>query len=89
MQADRRVTVEDKLSVNKLAGIFPSQIAPMQEGGATTSTDVAEQFPDLTEIGKTSKESVSVEQGQQLQAAEPDQCVSKVKAKPITETLTQ
>ena len=50
---------------------------------------MAEQFPDATEDGKTSKESVSVEQGQLLRAAEPDQCVLKVKAKPIPETPTQ
>ena len=55
----------------------------------TSSTDVAEQFPDATEVGKTSKESVSVEQGQLLRAAKPDQCVLKVKAKPIPEMPTQ
>ena len=44
LQADRRVTVEDKSSVNMLAGFSLSQIAPMQEGVATSSTDVAEQF---------------------------------------------
>ena len=89
LQADRRVTVEDKSSVNMLAGFSPSQIAPMQEGVATSSTDVAEQFSDPTEVSKTPKESVSVEQGQPLRAAEPDPCVSKVKAKPIPETPTQ
>ena len=41
--------------MNKLARLFPSQIAPVREGGASSSTDVAQQFPDLTEIGKTSK----------------------------------
>ena len=71
--SDRRVTVDDMSSANALAGFFPSQIAPMQEGGATSSTDVAEPFPDATEVGKTSKESVSAEQGQQLRASEPDQ----------------
>ena len=61
----------------------------MQEGVATSSTDVAEQFSHPTEVSNTSKESVSVEQGQPLRAAKPDQCVSKVKAKPILETPTQ
>ena len=61
----------------------------MQEGVATSSTDVAEQFSHPTEVSNTSKESVSVEQGQPLRAAEPNQCVSKVKAKPILETPTQ
>ena len=51
-----------KSSVNMLAGFSPSQIAPMQEGVATSSTDVAEQVSDTTEASKTSKESVSVEQ---------------------------
>ena len=50
----------------------------MQEDGATSSTDVAEPATDSTEVDKTSKESVSVEQGQLLRAAEPDQCVLKV-----------
>ena len=61
----------------------------MQEGVATSSTDVAEQFSHPTEVSNTSKESVSVEQGQPLRAAELNQCVSKVKAKPILETPTQ
>ena len=39
--------------------------------------------------GKTSKESVSFEQGQLLRAAEPVQCVSKVKPKSIPETPIQ
>ena len=50
----------------------------MQEVGATSS-DVAEPATDSTEIYKTTKESVSVEQGQLLRAAEPDQGVLKVK----------
>ena len=68
-----RVTVEGKSSVNKLAGVFPSQITTVQ------STDVAEPVTDSTEVYKTAKESVSVEQGQLLRAAEPDQCVLKMK----------
>ena len=84
LQADRRVTVEDKSSLDMLAGFSPSEIAPMTEGVAMSSTDVAEQFAD--QQSKTSKESVTVEQGQPLAAAEPGQCVSKVKAKPIPET---
>ena len=89
LQADRRLTVDDKSSVNTLTGFSPAQMAPIQEGGASSSTDVAEQFPDPAEVGKTSKESVSIEQGQPLRAAEPDQCASKVSAKPIPETPTQ
>ena len=72
MQANWRVTVEGKSSVSKLAGFFPSQITTVQEGGATSSTDVAEPVTDSTEVGKTSKESVAVEQGQLLRAAERD-----------------
>ena len=79
MQANWQVTVDGKSSVNKLAGVFPSQITTVQEGGTTSSTDVAEPATDSTEVDKTPKESVSVEQGQLLRAAEPDQCVLKVK----------
>ena len=61
----------------------------MQEDGAMSSTDVAQQFSDATEVGKTSKESVSVEQRQLLRAAEPFQCVLEVKAKAVRETSTQ
>ena len=89
LQADRHVAVEDKSSVNMLAGCSPSQSAQMQEGVATSSIDVAEQFSDPTDVSKTSKESLSVEQGQPLRAAEPDQFVSKMKATPIPETPTQ
>ena len=88
-QAGWRVTVEDKSSVNELAGFSVSQTASMPEGGTTSSTDVAKQFPDAAEVGKMPKESVSVEQGQLLRAAEPNHCVLGVKAKPILEMLTQ
>ena len=50
---------------------------------------MAKQFPNTAEAGKTSKESVSIEQGQPLRAAEPDQCALKVRTKPIPETPTQ
>ena len=50
----------------------------VQEDGATP-TDVAEPVCDSTEVYKTLRESVSVEQGQPLRATEPDQCVLKVK----------
>ena len=72
VQANWRVTVEGKSSVNKLAGVFPSQITTVQEGGAASATDVAEPVTDSTEVDKTSKEFVSVEEGQLLRAAEPD-----------------
>ena len=51
----------------------------MQEDGATSSTDVTEPVTDATEVHKTAKESVPVEQEQLLRAAEPDQCVLNVK----------
>ena len=89
-EAGWRVTVEDKSSVNELAGFFVSRTASsMQEGGTTSSANVAKQFPDAAEVGKMPKESVSVEQGHLLRAAEPDQCELGVKAKPIPEMLTQ
>ena len=79
-----RVAVEGKSSVNKLAGVFPSQHTTVQEDGAASSTDVAEPVVDSTETYKTanegaSKESVSVEQGQLLRAVEPGKGVLKVK----------
>ena len=86
LQADRRVTVDKKSSANTLAGFSFVQMAPIQEGGAASSTDVAEPLPNTAEAGKTSKESVSIEQGQPLRAAEPDQRAMKVRAKPVPET---
>ena len=73
--------------MNKLAGVFPSQIFRVQEGGATSSTDVAEPVTDSTEVDKTSKEFVPVEQGQLLRAAEPDQCGLKVKTQRQRDTV--
>ena len=55
----------------------------------STMVEVAKQFPNTAEAGKTSKESVSIEHGQPLRAAEPDQCALKVRTKPIPETPTQ
>ena len=71
VQANLQVTVEGKSSVNKLAGVFLSQITTVQEGGATSSTDVAEPVTDFKEVYKTLKESVSVEQGQLLSRTRP------------------
>ena len=89
MQAHRRVTVDEKSCVNIMIGCSPVQMALVQEGGAASLTDVVEQFQNTAEAGKTSKEFVSIEQGQPLRAAEPDQCALKVRAKPIPETPTQ
>ena len=58
VQANWQVTVEGKSSVKKLAGVFPSQITTVREGGATSSTDVAEPAADSAEVYKTSKEFV-------------------------------
>ena len=81
MQANWRVTVEGKSSVNKL------QSTPVQEDGSTSSTDVAELVTDSTEVYETTKESLSAEQGQLLRAAEPDQCVLKVKTQRQSDTV--
>ena len=54
---------------------------------STSPTDVAEPVTDSTEVNKTSKESVSVDQGQPLRAAEPDQCVLKVKTQRQRDTV--
>ena len=53
---------------------------PIQEDGVTSSTDMAEQASDPTEVGKTSQDFVVVEQGQLFRAADTDQCALKVKA---------
>ena len=81
MQAKWHVTVKGKASVNKLAGVFPSQSTTVQEDGGTSSTDVAELVADSTEVFETTMESVSLEQGQLLRAAEPDQCVLNLKTR--------
>ena len=75
MQAKWRVTVE---SVNKLAGVFPSQSTTLQEDGATSSTDVAEPVTDSTEVYETTKGSVSAEQEQLLRTAEPSELYCRV-----------
>ena len=48
---------------------------------------MAEPVTDSTEVYKTAKEFVSVEQGQQLGAAEPDQCVLNVKTQRQRDTV--
>ena len=48
----RRVTVHDKSFVNMLIGTSFTHVAPTQEG-EVASTNVAEQFPDFADVGKT------------------------------------
>ena len=80
LQADRRVTVEDKTSANALAGFSSVKMAPIQESGAASSSGVAvaEPFPNAAQAGTVSQEAVPIEQGQPLRAVEPDEwaCVS-------------
>ena len=66
-------------------------MAPIQEGGAASSSDVAvaEPLPNAAEAGRVSREAVPIEQGQPLRAVEPDEWAMKVRAKPIPETLAQ
>ena len=73
MQADRRVKVEDTSSTNALAGFSLVVMAPIQEGGAASSSDVAlaEPLPTAAEAGRVSQEAVPIEQGQPLRAVEP------------------
>ena len=51
LQSDRRVTVDDKSSANASAGLSSVQVAPVQEGGVASSSDVAvaEPLPDAAE----------------------------------------
>ena len=73
---------EDTSSTRRLATVrsVGTLVRPIQEDRATSSTDMAEQVSDPTEVGKTSQEFVVVEQGQLLRAAETDQCALNVKA---------
>ena len=87
MQANWQVTVEGKSSVNKLPEVVPSQSATVQEDGATASTDVAEPDADSTEVCKTTKKSVSVEQGHLPRAAEPHQIVLKMETRRQRDTV--
>ena len=91
LQADRRVTVDDKSSANALAGFSSVQMAPIQEIGAASSSDVAvaEPLPNAAEAGRVSQEAVPIEQGQPLRAVEPDEWAMKVRVKPMPETPTQ
>ena len=73
--------------MNKLAEVFPSQSTTVQEGGATSSADVAEPVQDSTEVHKTTKKSVSVEQGHLLRSAEPDQGVLTMETRRQRDTV--
>ena len=67
LQADRRVAVDDKSAANALAGLYSVQMAPTQEGGAPSLSDV-----QAAEAGRVSQEAAPVEQGQPPRAVEPD-----------------
>ena len=64
LHADRRVTVDDKSSANALAGSSSVQMAPIQDGGAASSSDevVAEPLPNAAGAGRVSQEAVPIEQ---------------------------
>ena len=87
MQADWRVTVEVKSSVNKLAGFFPSPITTIHDIGATSPIDVTGPVPASTQVDKTLKESVPAEQGQLLRAAGADHGVLKVRTQRLRNTV--
>ena len=87
MQANWQVTVEDKSSVNKLAEVIPSQSTTVQEDEATSVTDVAEPVTDSTEVHKTTKKSVSIEQTHLPRGAEPDQGVLKMETRRLRDTV--
>ena len=65
------------------------QMAPIEEGGAASSSDVAvaEPLPNTAEAGRVSQEAVPIEQGQPLRAVEPDEWAMKVRTKPIWKRL--
>ena len=82
LQADRRVKVDDKSTANALAGFSSVQMAPTQEIGAASLSDVAvaEPLPNAAEAGRVSQEAVLVEQRQPLRAVEPDEWAMNVRA---------
>ena len=83
--------VGDKSSANALAGFSSVQMAPIQEGGAASSSDVAvaEPLPNAAEAGRVSQEAVPIEQGQPRRSVEPAEWAMQVRSKPIPETPTQ
>ena len=60
LQLDRRVTVNDKLAATASAGLCSVEMAPIQEIGAASSSDVAvaEPLPNAAEAGRVSQEAV-------------------------------
>ena len=74
LQADRRVTVDDKSSVNTLTGFSLVLMAPIQGSGAASSSDVVETepLPTAAEAGRVSQEVVPNKQGQPLRVVETD-----------------
>ena len=81
LQADPRVTVDDKSTANASAGFSSVQMAPIQEIGAASSSDVAvaEPLPNAVEAGKVSQEAVPNQQGQPPRAVEPDDWALKMR----------
>ena len=66
---------------------FTDQNSAREWSFVTSSTVVAEPVADSAEVYKTTKEFVSVEQGQLLRAAEPDQCALKVETQQQRDTV--
>ena len=91
LQADRRVTVDDKSSANAFAGFSSVHLAPLREGGAASSSDVAvaDRYRILQRLEESHERAVPIEQGQPLRAVEPDEWAMKGRAKPIPPTQRQ
>ena len=65
---NRQVTVDDKSSANAFAGFSSVQLAPIQEGGAASSSDVAvaEPLPNAAEAGRVQNRDSRCEQSNQM-----------------------
>ena len=86
----RRIDESPSITANALVGFSFVRMAPIQEIGAASSSDVAvaEPLPNAAKAGRVSQEAVPIEQGQPLRAVEPDEWAMKMRAKPIPETPT-
>ena len=84
-QADRRVTVDDKSSANALAGFSSVHMAPIQEGGAASSSDVAvaDRYRILQRLEESHKRPFLLNRDSRCEQS------NQMRAKPIPETPTQ
>ena len=90
-QADRRVTVDDKSSANALAGFSSVHMAPIREGGAASSSDVAvaDRYRILQRLEEPHKRPFLLNRDSRCEQSNQKSGAMKARAKPIPETPTQ